>query len=367
MRPVVYAALLAILAFPCLAQEVDRDKVQSALDAFWKTRKDEVLAAPALAAKDSPATDPAGQQVCPVHRVAMLEFGLEKETTQDAPDAPVVVSRQHVAFYCPTGPEAYVRTEARAAEATWRGPFADPSFPLGRARPIEIPIGSKPDSGQGATREQVEKCLMRHITDSGEQGYFANRYQDIKDLGPGAADHLLAIFESSKDPQLKHLSVEALGEVADASAVPKLRRLAGESKNQEYSLSLAVALYRLGEPAEVDRMLERSRSRLEDETAPATKASILGGMGLIYSLIGKEDEALEQYQEATKLDAGNSIAFYNLACSYSKLGRVDDAIGALEGALQAGYEDWEWMMVDGDLEAVRADARFKELYVKYRK
>lgn len=367
MRPLPLA-LAAVLAVPCLAQEFDRDKAGEALAAFWKVRKDEVLGAGTLAAKDAPAADPAGRQVCPVHRVPMLEFGLEKETTQDSPDAPAIVERQHVAFFCPRAPEVYVRTEARGAEPTWRGPFTDPSFPLERAKPVEIPVGPKPDPGKGGpTRDQVMKLLMRHITDSGEQGYFANRYQDIKDLGPGAADHLIAIFETSKDKQLKHLAVEALGEVADAAAVPKLQRLASETKNQEYSLSLAVALHRLGEPAEVERMLERSKARLEEETGPATKASILGGMGLIYSLIGKEDEALGAYQEATKLDPDNSIAFYNLACSYSKLGRVDDALAALEGALKAGYDDWEWMMVDGDLEAIRGDDRFKGLYKTYRK
>ena len=78
--------------------------------------------------------------------------------------------------------------------------------------------------------------------------------------------------------------------------------------------------------------------------------------------------------EARELSLGEQQAcFYNLTCAHSRLGDVDKALKSLELTLRAGYgsaqlygfgranEDYERLMRDEGLEAVRADARFKQL------
>ncbi|MBI4617022.1 MAG: HEAT repeat domain-containing protein [Planctomycetes bacterium] len=350
-----------------MADETDREELQKILETVWKARKSEILAGEPVPARSVPSTDPAGQRVCPLHRVTLLEFVIEKETRQEEPDAPLVVVGQTTAYFCRPGPEMYVKRESEGTETVWLGPVRDPAFPIAEEKPIEIPGGTdtdpKPDA---ATREAVEKALQKHMTDSGDQGFFEGRFADLKEI-PGAMDALFDIFETTTDRQMRHLAIEALGEIADKSGADRMRRIANDSKYENHRMQAGVALYRMGDDSVVQSDIDQMKMALERTPDAAQQSQIHGTLGLYHSLIKKEDEALVHYQKSVELDTTNQMAHYNLACSYSKLGRVDDALHSLEDAAKNGYADWEWMMIDGDLKAVRDDPRFKEIYLKYRK
>jgi tetratricopeptide (TPR) repeat protein len=55
------------------------------------------------------------------------------------------------------------------------------------------------------------------------------------------------------------------------------------------------------------------------------------------------------------------LAYYNLACFEARAGRTDDAIGHLRHALEADERIRENIRTDEDLDALREDARFREL------
>jgi tetratricopeptide (TPR) repeat protein len=57
---------------------------------------------------------------------------------------------------------------------------------------------------------------------------------------------------------------------------------------------------------------------------------------------------------------------YNHACALCGLGRHDEAIGWLERALDAGYEDIDHLDQDADLTDLRAHPRFAALYARLR-
>jgi hypothetical protein len=57
---------------------------------------------------------------------------------------------------------------------------------------------------------------------------------------------------------------------------------------------------------------------------------------------------------------------YDLACLYSVLKNTDEAIKALEYALQYGFNDWKHLEKDKDLDNVRNFEKFKLLINKYR-
>ena len=57
----------------------------------------------------------------------------------------------------------------------------------------------------------------------------------------------------------------------------------------------------------------------------------------------------------------NCLVKYNLACLTSIDGNVDEAFDWLEGSIDAGYCDVEWMAEDTDLDPLRGDDRFVEL------
>lgn len=52
---------------------------------------------------------------------------------------------------------------------------------------------------------------------------------------------------------------------------------------------------------------------------------------------------------------------YNVACVYANAHEIEDAIGALEQAVGAGYAHKEWIQNDHDLDPLRNHPRFLEL------
>ena len=84
-------------------------------------------------------------------------------------------------------------------------------------------------------------------------------------------------------------------------------------------------------------------------------------LGAALTRAGRHEEALEIDLRTTTLLRNEPSAFYNLACSYSMLNRVDESIAAIRKALDLGYRDFNHLLKDDDLKNVRRDPRFREL------
>ena len=52
---------------------------------------------------------------------------------------------------------------------------------------------------------------------------------------------------------------------------------------------------------------------------------------------------------------------YNVACAYSNMRLIDEAIACLEKAVQNGFGHREWFENDSDLDPLRNDERFQAL------
>lgn len=63
----------------------------------------------------------------------------------------------------------------------------------------------------------------------------------------------------------------------------------------------------------------------------------------------------------TKLDPQNGMVWYNLGCSFALNDRIDEAFEALSKAIEYGYDDYEWMKNDSDLDVLRDDKRYESL------
>jgi hypothetical protein len=55
---------------------------------------------------------------------------------------------------------------------------------------------------------------------------------------------------------------------------------------------------------------------------------------------------------------------YNLACAYTRGGRLEEAIAALGRAIEAGFADAKLLAEDADLAPLRSDPRFAELVAR---
>ena len=88
---------------------------------------------------------------------------------------------------------------------------------------------------------------------------------------------------------------------------------------------------------------------------------ILGGL---YTKVGRIADGLRMDRRLVKLEPNNATAHYNLACSLALSKRRADALRSLRQAVSLGYEDYDWMSQDPDLEGLKTTPEFKLLLKK---
>lgn len=80
---------------------------------------------------------------------------------------------------------------------------------------------------------------------------------------------------------------------------------------------------------------------------------------------GNYSRALELDLRLVKLRPADRVAYYNLACSLSMLGRIEGAIDALEQSILLGYDDIPHLEIDSDLDPIRCVSKFWDMLEKY--
>ena len=83
----------------------------------------------------------------------------------------------------------------------------------------------------------------------------------------------------------------------------------------------------------------------------------------LYTKKGLHREGLHLDERLSRLRPGNSVIFYNLACSYSLLNNSYAALNAVKKAIELGYDDFEHLYNDQDLANLLADPEFQQ-YLK---
>ncbi len=89
------------------------------------------------------------------------------------------------------------------------------------------------------------------------------------------------------------------------------------------------------------------------------------------------DEAAEKYARVLELlsdlpapeeakDQVRQTVYYNLACARSMQGRADEALTAFGQSLDAGFDDYEHIAKDTDLDPIRGEPRFAQLLERAR-
>jgi tetratricopeptide (TPR) repeat protein len=80
---------------------------------------------------------------------------------------------------------------------------------------------------------------------------------------------------------------------------------------------------------------------------------------------GLQARALQVDRRLVRLIPDDSIAWYNLTCSYAVLGMIDPAFAALERSLDLGYRFMKRLRSDPDLKVLRRDPRFAHLLERF--
>jgi tetratricopeptide (TPR) repeat protein len=89
-------------------------------------------------------------------------------------------------------------------------------------------------------------------------------------------------------------------------------------------------------------------------------------LGDDYTRRGKVKEGLRVDERLAELCPEDSMVHYNLACSYTLTEKFEEAISALERALNLGYRDFKWLARDPDLDNLRKHPAYKKIRAQVR-
>ena len=89
-------------------------------------------------------------------------------------------------------------------------------------------------------------------------------------------------------------------------------------------------------------------------------------LGDDYTRRGKVEQGLRVDEQLAQLCPEDSLVHYNLACSYTLTEQFDQAVSALERALNLGYRDFKWLARDPDLTRLRKHPLYKKIRAQVR-
>jgi len=87
-------------------------------------------------------------------------------------------------------------------------------------------------------------------------------------------------------------------------------------------------------------------------------------LGDAYTKEGFFAEGLAVDRKIVSLRPNDAVAWYNLSCSLSILGKISEALSKLKKAVSLGYEDFSHMLGDPDLENLRALPEFDNFFAE---
>jgi len=87
---------------------------------------------------------------------------------------------------------------------------------------------------------------------------------------------------------------------------------------------------------------------------------VLIALGDLYTKKGQWQKGLEVDLKLAQMRPDDPMVFYNLACSYSLLNDTKAALLALRKAFECGYDDFDYLRTDQDLENLLKDTHFQE-------
>ncbi len=173
---------------------------------------------------------------------------------------------------------------------------------------------------------------------------------------------------------LKNNPHDALAQVQYGRVLTQLRRYDEAAAAYEKAQSLGAndpgLLAGLGQ-------IKFSQQKFE-QAIPLLRSAIEGGMrnSLVYGQLasallhaGHNEEAITAYLKA--FDAGippgantRGVAYFNLACGYTRIGQKDKALDALSNAVTEGFTNRNAYETDEDLAPLRTETRFQELLAR---
>jgi tetratricopeptide (TPR) repeat protein len=90
-------------------------------------------------------------------------------------------------------------------------------------------------------------------------------------------------------------------------------------------------------------------------------------LGNAYTATGMYEKGLKADLKLVRLRPKDSLVHYNLACSLSLMGKLNESLGSLEKAIDLGYDDLAHLVNDSDLNSLKDEDGYKVLISKLKK
>ena len=168
--------------------------------------------------------------------------------------------------------------------------------------------------------------------------------------------NLMVGFEKRSHTE-REIIVRALASAEKKHAVRPLARVVTLEKHHGVWLSAVWALFDMGPEGE----LALAELGVEHNWPERLDIGIRIKLGNSLLEDGQYDKAMEQYSIAIKDAPNNEILLYNMACACSLKKEIDQALMWLRKAIDAGYDDANWMENDSDLDNIRGRPKYKQM------
>ena len=112
---------------------------------------------------------------------------------------------------------------------------------------------------------------------------------------------------------------------------------------------------------------DAEKAKADFETVLAQDTLAVDGSCRHYALhlLGRDEEAQEWMEKIISEEPDDAGNWYDQACLFSRMGRCDEAVKALEKSLEIGYTKFAHIEHDDDLDSIREREDFKSLVAKY--
>lgn len=95
-------------------------------------------------------------------------------------------------------------------------------------------------------------------------------------------------------------------------------------------------------------------------------AEAYSGRAGAYMLQGKNNKALDDLKKAKEIKPDSASIRYNLACVHSLMGNTDYGLDELDAALSKGFNDYDSLRKDPDINNLRKSKEFKKILEKHK-
>jgi tetratricopeptide (TPR) repeat protein len=217
----------------------------------------------------------------------------------------------------------------------WAGKTAEARSALERA------AGNFPESAE------IQKMLGSYFLEEGKFKDAIKAYSSAVDL-------------SGKDPQMLFSLAVAQSKSGNRLEAENLYSaiLNSDSPIPEAYANLAILYLEQGRISEAGTILDRGMSKVSNAQA------LYSPRAVHYAIKGDAVQALSWMQKAVEAEPGDPANYYNLAGIFVMMGRNEEAVSALETAVNKGYANISKIQTDPMLNSVRNTEKFKAFMKK---